>query len=450
MGTWGLRLMKNIKVAFIGLWALLTGLWLLADSLFPEPLTYFAFRTPFVQYTGLIGMAMMSVAMVLAARPKWLEPALGGLDKMYRLHKWLGIGGLVFSTLHWWWGQGSKWMVGWGWLSPPERSPGAPLSGLEQALRSQRGLAESIGEWAFYAAALLIILALVKAFPYHWFKKTHKWLAVAYLALVYHSLVLMQYDYWTQPVAWISAGLMLHGTLAAVQILAGRLGQGRKVPGQLASVEYYPELGVIEGNIQLESGWPGHRPGQFAFVSDQSHEAAHPYTIASAWKPDASQLRFIVKQLGDWTNQLPEHLTTGMAVTVEGPYGCFDFSDNRKRQIWIGAGIGITPFIAKMEHRAQSASELPIDLFHVTNVYDDKAMDKLAAAANAANVRLHVRITSKEGRLTPEQIREAVPEWPSASLWFCGPAAFGELLRQDFVKHGLSPKHVHQELFAMR
>jgi len=29
--------------------------------------------------------------MILATRPKWLERPLGGLDKMYQLHKWTGI-----------------------------------------------------------------------------------------------------------------------------------------------------------------------------------------------------------------------------------------------------------------------------------------------------------------------------------------------------------------------
>lgn len=444
--------MKNIKIAF-GLLVLgLTGLWLLADTLLPEPLTYFSFRTPFIQYSGVLGMAMMSVAMILALRPRWLEPRLRGLDKMYRLHKWLGITGLIVLTLHWWWAQGSKWMVGWGWLSAPERNVSGEnsLGWLEQALRNQRGWAEDVGEWAFYGAAILIILALIKAFPYHWFKKTHKWLAVAYLVLVYHSLVLMQFAYWGQPVAWVMTGLMVYGSVAAVLILAGRLGHHRKVLGKLESFKYYPDLKVTEGNIELGRGWPGHLPGPFAFVSDQSAEAAHPYTIASAWDPAAERLRFIVKNLGDWTGRLPEHLTVGMAVTVEGPYGCFDFTDDCDQQIWIGAGIGITPFIAKLEHRARSPDKLPVTLFHVTDVYDSVAIKKLVAAAKSANVQLHVRVTPKEGRLTAEQVRDAVPDWQSASLWFCGPALFADALRKDFIRHGMPPERFHQELFGMR
>ena len=43
-----------------------------------------------------------------------------------------------------------------------------------------RGIAETIGEWAFYAAVILIVLALVKRFPYRWFFRTHRWLALVY------------------------------------------------------------------------------------------------------------------------------------------------------------------------------------------------------------------------------------------------------------------------------
>ena len=100
--------MNRIKLALWLLLLVVTAAWLAADTLLPQPLTYFAFRTVFVQYSGVIAMAMMSAAMILATRPLWLEGHLDGLDKMYRLHKWLGIGALIVSTLHWWFAQGTK------------------------------------------------------------------------------------------------------------------------------------------------------------------------------------------------------------------------------------------------------------------------------------------------------------------------------------------------------
>jgi len=356
---------KRIKFVLLGILLTLTVLWLAADTLAPTPFTYFSFRAVFVQFSGVLGIGLMSIAMLLALRPKWLEPHLDGLDKMYRLHKWLGISALAVSILHWWMAKGTKWMVGWGWLEKPARKPRAEesLGLIEGWLRSQRGLAESIGEWAFYAAVALIVLALVKRFPYHWFLKTHKWLAVAYLSLAYHTVVLTKIDYWRQPVGWMLAVLLLIGSVAAVLSLMGRIGADRKVRGSIVSIIDYPALRVLETTIVLEAGWRGHAAGQFAFVTSDMKEGAHPYTIASAWNPTDQRLTFITKALGDHTSRLRERLKTGMPVTVEGPYGCFDFEDKQPRQIWVGAGIGITPFVARLKHRATTPDAKAIDLF---------------------------------------------------------------------------------------
>jgi predicted ferric reductase len=67
-----------------------------------------------INYTGIIGIGAMSMGMLLALRPGRLEPLLGGLDKTYRLHKWLGITGLVIAVIHWLWAQGTKWAGGIG------------------------------------------------------------------------------------------------------------------------------------------------------------------------------------------------------------------------------------------------------------------------------------------------------------------------------------------------
>ncbi len=406
----------------------------------------------FVQYSGVLGIGLMSIAMLLALRPKWLEPHLDGLDKMYRLHKWLGIGALAVSVLHWWWAKGTKWMVGWGWLEKPAKKPRVEetLGVIEGWLRSQRGLAESVGEWVFYAAAVLIVLALVKRFPYHLFVKTHKWLAAAYLALAYHTVVLTKIDYWMQPVGWVLAALLIGGSVAALLSLIGRIGADRKVQGTIASLTDYPVLRVLETAVVLEEGWRGHAAGQFAFVTSDKKEGAHPYTIASAWNPEDRRLTFITKALGDHTRRLREHLQAGMPVTVEGPYGCFDFEDAQPRQIWIGAGIGITPFVARMKQRAATPETKPVDLFHPTAEFEPAAIDRLTADAAAAGVHLHLLVDGKDGRLNGERIRAAVPEWKNASLWFCGPPGFGQALREDFVANGLPPERFHQELFQMR
>ena len=155
--------MKRITWAFWAFLLGLTALWLMADTLWPAQPGYFALRTVWVQYSGVLVMGAMSLAMLLAVRPVWLERHLDGLDKMYRLHKWLGIAALAIGTVHWLWAKGTKWAVGWGWLTRPPRGPRSPAENLglaEATLRDWRGLAEGVGEWAFYAAVLLIVTAM--------------------------------------------------------------------------------------------------------------------------------------------------------------------------------------------------------------------------------------------------------------------------------------------------
>ena len=42
-------------------------------------------------FAGTLSVLCMSFALLISARPKSVETAFGGLDRMYRLHKYLGI-----------------------------------------------------------------------------------------------------------------------------------------------------------------------------------------------------------------------------------------------------------------------------------------------------------------------------------------------------------------------
>jgi predicted ferric reductase len=428
-------------------------LWFLTDSLFPEPFTYFSFRNVFNQYSGVLAISVMSLAMILSIRPRALEKPLKGLDKSYRLHKWLGIGALVIGTAHWWITKGTKWMVGWGWLDRPQRGgrpPEETLSSLEQFMRNQRGLAETVGEWAFYIVVAFIAIALIKRIPYSFFRSTHRWIGLIYLGLVIHAVILVKTDYWTQPIGIVLAALLVGGTFSAFLSLFRQIGSRQKVRGTLSSLHHHGDM--IEANVQVSSGWPGHTPGQFAFVTSNATEGPHPYTIASAWNPGSEVLTFVIKQLGDWTQQLPHYLKTGMPISIEGPYGCFDFKDDAKTQIWIAGGVGITPFMAKLESLAQESTSR---LKKVTLLYslqsDNPAMiERVRALAVEANVPVNVKISDKEGRFSQEDLLGALTDPADTSVWFCGPDAFGKTVQKTYEKAGIKRGRIHKELFEMR
>ena len=443
--------MKPIRWALWGLLVVVTVLFALAQGGMPKP-GWFGWRGPVVQYTGALAIVGMAAAMWLAMRSRWLEERLDGLDKMYRLHKWLGVGVLVVGTLHWWWAQGSKWMVGWGWMVRPPRGPRPePGDPLEAWLRGQRGFAEETGEWAFYVLVALLVVSLARRIPYHWFSKTHRLIPVAWLVLAFHTVVLMDYGYWRQPLGWLVAASLVVGSWAALVSLSGRVGASRRVHGSVQAMEVFgPPLDMLKIEVATQPGWAGHQAGQFAFVTSRRFEGAHPYTIASDWHPENRMIRFVTKGLGDHTRRLPQALHVGDAVTIEGPYGRFNFADRKPRQVWVAGGIGITPFLARMQQLEHEPGHGEVDLFHATNVDDVPTLQRLQALADSVGVRLHVKVSPRDGLLDGAAIRAAVPDWREAGVWFCGPVGFGDALRADLVGNGLDPDCFHQELFQMR
>lgn len=446
--------MRPIRVAWAGCILLLVTLWWLADPLPWQGQPFIVLRNAVVNGTGVLAVGVMAVALVLAARPMLLEPVLGGLDKMYRLHKWLGITSLVMAVLHWVATQSPGWLVGLGWLQRAQRErPPPPDGALLLWLQSQRGLAEELGEIAFYAAVVLIALALFKRFPYRFFFSTHRLLALAFLVLVFHSLVLMPAAYWGEWLGPVMALLMAGGSAAAIVLLFRRAGHRRQAYGTVEQITRHDTMQVLEVRLQLKSRWVGHAAGQFVFVRFDGDAEPHPFTLSSAWTGDGSLL-LLIKGLGDYTSALPARLHRGDLVRVEGPYGQFNFRKNARRpssgQIWIGGGIGITPFIARMKHLALHPETGVVDLFHPVGHLDADAAGKLALDAQAAGVQLHVTRDDRDGLLTGARLRAAVPDWIGRDVWFCGPPGLGTALRRDLLTQGLPAAAFHQELFSFR
>ncbi|GHT90395.1 ferric reductase [Betaproteobacteria bacterium] len=447
--------MKKIKWTYAILFVGLTLLWLMAEQPWAQSYTLLSLRSALINYTGILAMGAMSLGMMLALRPVSIEPLLGGLDKSYRLHKWLGVTALGVGIVHWLWATGFKWAAGWHWFEvvrPPRGARPPAENFFMQFVQDAHKLAEQVGEWASYIAAILIILALVKRFPYRYFFNTHRLIALTYLALVFHSVVLIKFGYWQSPVAWVLALLMAGGTLGAIVSLLRKIGHQRRALGKIEAVDYNAAHQTLRVDIRLaRDRWEGHAAGQFAFVTFSDGEGAHPFTISSAWKKDGL-LSFHIKELGDYTAKLPAALKAGDGATVEGPYGCFHFGSDKPRQIWVAGGIGITPFIARLEELARTEGKTgdAVDLFYSVQKPDETFVAQLRQLAEASGVTLHLIDSERDGKLDAARLCETVSAWQDASLWFCGPASFGHSLRQGLAARGFHVEHFHQELFDMR
>lgn len=440
--------MKTILTSLLALVSLAWGLDVLSASGPSGGASLWTIRQEGLYLTGLLSIAMMSLAMVLATRPVWLERPLGGMDRAYRIHKWAGILGIGLGAAHWLVEMSDdvlKALIGRAGRLPKEK-----YIGLLEVLRDA---AEEMGEWAIYAALAMLALTLWKRFPYMVWRHMHRAMPVLYLMLAFHAALLAPQDYWTQPVGLLLAAMLAMGTAASLKSLTGSIGKDRQATGSIVSVAR-PANDITEVTCQLDAGWQGHRPGQFAFVTFDRIEGPHPFTIACADRGDRT-VTFQIKALGDYTRSLADRLQCGQQITVEGPYGRFDLArrSKRARQIWIAGGIGVTPFLAWLESLQSDPANAPaVDLHYCTRDRDtDAFVGRLQTlCAKLPAVRLHVHGSKQGETLSAESIAGTSTGRERAEVWFCGPRGLADKLRNGLQSMWRGRLRFHQEAFEMR
>jgi predicted ferric reductase len=314
------------------------------------------------------------------------------------------------------------------------------------------GPAKEVGEWMAYLMIALALIALVRLIPYHWFRRLHKVFPLAFLAATFHGAVLLPNELWHSSASLLFVLCAGAGCAAAMHSLRGHVGRERQHAATVAQVR---ALGgdVVEIECHVSGAGMPHRAGQFAFVRWPASHDAHPFTIASG-SDDPHRLRFCIKALGDDTRALLGTLEPGMAVTLEGPYGGFDFNTSDQPQVWVGAGIGVTPFLARLETLpTQPATPLvnasPVDFYYCAPAASPFA-DRLRALCQRAGVRLHWIDERSDGPLNLHRILSERSHTPRPHLWFCGPQAFGDALQSAWRQAGLKARYFHREHFAFR
>ncbi len=425
---------------------LVTTLWLQAESALFTSAGFYQWRSALVQYSGMLTVCLMSLCMLLALRLPLIEQLTKGLDRSYRVHKYLGIAAVSLGSIHWLLAIIPKQLVNAGLLEPPIKGTGPHNSENFYALiKPLRPLAEQVGEYAFYAFVILAVIALLGAIRYKSFRYSHKLMSVAYLAIAFHSSILIKHSYWPYSITLVSLMLIWVGVVAALYSLFGRIGKSKQHKAEVASFNYLDKSKLLDLRIKVPD-WPGHHSGQFAFLSFAGEEP-HPFSIASA--PSATPLRFLIKELGDFTQQLKNHLVQGQALSIEGPYGSFNFSENH-RQLWLAAGAGIAAYTAILQQRASITNPPPACLYFCCEGADANFVKQLQAQAHSAQVDFKLIDNTVQDCLSFSQLQQEVPDLLSREIYFCGPVSFGKSIQQHLQHKGYDLRHFHHELFNFR
>ena len=175
---------------------------------------------------------------------------------------------------------------------------------------------------------------------------------------------------------------------------------------------------------------------------------SHPFSLSSA--PDMP-LRFLVKELGDYTNKIGS-VNKGDSAFVEGPFGAFNFKTfANKKQVWIAGGVGIAPFLSMLRSLSSKDMEYSVDFYF--SVKDKNSLvfkeEIEFIAQRNRNLNVVFWISDEDGFINANYIKEKTSDIKERDILICGPVPMMSVLKKQFLSLGVDKKSIHIEEFQL-
>ena len=430
------------------------GLWTLSAPLADRFDGSYRSLTSIAVALAYAGTAAFALNLVLGARLRPVADLFGGLDRMYRAHRWNGQ--LAFGLL-----------LGHVGLLLAGRATLSAESALE-LLGPGSGWTVFAGVLAFSGLTVALALTLFGRLGHEVFVYVQRSFGVVFLLAAYHALATKGTTHDSGALTVYLAVLASLGLAAFAyrSVLGSVLVRRRRY--RVESVNRLDEL-VTEVVMSPEGKALDHLPGQFLFVSFPSlrlrpfelslrrqvvslrageiRNQFHPFSITSA--PGEPALRITVKALGDYTGALRE-LEPGAEAVVEGAFGAFSHRRvPNSRQIWVAGGIGVTPFLA-MARSLDRGDGLEVDFYYcVEHEAEAHFLDELRALERARDGFRVILVTrERDGFLTGTRLAAEHDDLAATDVLVCGPPAMIESLRAQLGAEGHPQARFHAEEFS--
>jgi len=285
---------------------------------------------------SLAATMLMCMTVILSARWRFLERFFGGLDKVYQIHKRIGRWAFFIILLH-------PFFLAFDRL--PDIAAFLRSMGF-QSTTDRYAWGQNSGVAALLGLVVLVALTLWSKWPYHLWKKSHEFLGLV-IVLVAAHVFLVNADVARYPVlmVWFYAWLGL-ALLSFLYIRFLYRFFGPRVDCRVAATRRVGE--ILDLRFRPTGRQMDFFPGQFVYMVVRREgitDEPHPYSIANGYNLDG-EIRLGIRQVGDHTRSL-DRLRVDDVVSFYGPYGHFSdpFCEALRDCVFVGGGIGITPFI---------------------------------------------------------------------------------------------------------
>lgn len=385
---------------------------------------------------GVAGFYLFSLSLLFSSRWKALEKEFGGLDQIYKIHKYLGIWAGCLILIH-------PWLEALKWF-PQKMNKFLlftfPIHGRESM---------NFGSYSYWLMIFILGITLLKLLPYDKWKIMHKFMTFVFILASLHVILSEKKvgSDLTYALLYIPMGIGFW-SIAYKQIYLDFF--AKRPVLAVSNVKKLDEK-VVEVALTASEKPLQFYPGQYGFFSFRgqslSHES-HPFTLIETEDPMKSVI--LVKKRGDFTNDFYEHVTNGCTTYFEGPYGRLDYREGNRSQIWIAGGIGVVLFLAWIRAISKNPETLPdVDFYYCVHNREDAVFfdEFFDFSKKYATFRFFLCCTEENTRLDFEKLCSHSKDLISKQVFMCGPLKLTKSFEAMFRKSGLEKRNIRYENF---
>lgn len=206
--------------------------------------------------------------------------------------------------------------------------------------------------------------------------------------------------------------------------------------------------------------------GQFAYFElddlkfDDPRGKRRHFTLSSS-PTENGIVQFTTKLRGFGLKETLRAASPGLELSLEEARGRFVLEENTGKSIvFLGGGIGVTPFRSMLRYATDENLEIPITLLYSAEAPEQLVFRKEFDLLPQENPRLKVVLTvsalenaeklwlGETGRIDEAKIRAHVQDLPNTIFYTCGPPPMVQAMQELLKAMGVADEAVRVERFT--